>query len=114
MKSIIDHIALKVEDLKIAEEWYCNNLDAEVTFRDKKYTRLKVENTNIALIDKKYYPWEHIAILIENKEDLPHDLGKTIEHRDGTVGVYVKDPFGNYLEYIWYSEEQKKVFLDND
>ena len=111
MKSIIDHIAIKVDDLEAAEEWYCNNLRAEVTFRDEKYVRIKVENTNIALIDKKHYPWEHIAILIENKEDLPHKLGETIEHRDGTVGVYVKDPFGNYLEYIWYSEEQQKVFL---
>jgi len=113
MKSIIDHIAIKVDDLEVAEEWYCNNLAAEVTFRDEKYVRIKVENTNIALIDKKHYPWEHIAILVENKEELPHKLGETIEHRDGPVGVYVKDPFGNYLEYIWYSEEQKKVFLIN-
>ena len=111
MKSIIDHIAIKVDDLEAAEEWYCNNLSAEVTFKDEKYIRLKVENTNIALIDKKHYPWEHIAILVENKDELPHNLGETIEHRDGTVGVYVKDPFGNYLEYIWYSEELKKVFL---
>ena len=114
MKSIIDHIAIKVDDLEVAEEWYCNNLAAEVTFRDEKYVRIKVENTNIALIDKKHYPWEHIAILVENKEELPHKLGETIEHRHGTVGVYVKDPFGNYLEYIWYSEEQKKVFLTNE
>ena len=114
MKSIIDHIAIKVDDLEVAEEWYCNNLAAEVTFRDEKYVRIKVENTNIALIDKKHYPWEHIAILVENKEELPHKLGETIEHRDGTVGVYVKDPFGNYLEYIWYSEDLKKVFLNHD
>ena len=35
-------------------------------------------------------------------------------NRDGTTGVYVKDPFGNYLEYIWYSDDQKEVFLNND
>ena len=113
MSCTIDHIAVLVDDLKKAEEWYCDKLAAKVTFRDEKYIRIQVENTNIALIDKKHYPWEHIAILIENKEELPHNLGETIEHRDGTIGVYVKDPFGNYLEYIWYSEEQKKVFLDN-
>ena len=106
---IVDHIAIRVEDLEIAEKWYCDKLIAEVTFRDEKYTRIKVQNTNIALIDKKHYPWEHIAILVENQEDLPHDLGETIKHRDGTVGVYVKDPFGNYLEYIWYSDEQKGI-----
>ena len=85
-----------------------------VTFKDEKYTRIKLENTSLALIDKKHYPWEHVAVLVENKEDLPLEKGEVIKHRDGTIGVYVKDPFGNYLEYIWYSEEQKKVFLINE
>ena len=114
MKSLIDHIAIKVDDLESAEKWYCENLKGNVTFRDEKYIRIKVENTNIALIDKKYYPWQHIAILVENKDELPLEKGEVVKHRDGTIGVYVKDPFGNYLEYIWYSEEMKKVFLDND
>ena len=111
---IVDHIAIKVSDLKIAEEWYVNNLNAEVTYRDEKYLRLKVSNTNIALIDEKHYPWAHTGFLVDNYEDLPIEKGKVVEHRDGTVGVYVKDPFGNYLEYIWYSDNQKEVFLNND
>ena len=45
-------------------------------------------------------------------KDLPIEKGTVVEHRDGTIGVYVKDPFGNYLEYIWYSDEQKEVFVD--
>jgi extradiol dioxygenase family protein len=114
MTSIVDHIAILVDDLEIAEKWYIEHLQGKVTFRDDKYTRIKLANTNIALIDKKHYPREHVGVLIENKEDLPRDLGETIEHRDGTIGVYVKDPFGNYLEYIWYSDSQKKVFLTDD
>ena len=110
---IVDHIAIKVSDLKIAEEWYVNNLNAEVTYRDEKYLRLKVSNTNIALIDEKHYPWAHTGFLVDNYEDLPIEKGKVVEHRDGTVGVYVKDPFGNYLEYIWYSPEARKVFLND-
>ena len=39
------------------------------------------------------------------------NAGEMVKHRDGTIGVYVKDPFGNYLEYIWYSDQQKEVFL---
>ena len=89
-------------------------ISAKVTFRDEKYIRIKVENTNIALIDKKHYPWEHFAILVENMWIYRLKREKLVKHRDGTVGVYVKDPFGNYLEYIWYSEEQKKVFLINE
>ena len=107
---IIDHIGIRVDDLKEAERWYLERLKAEVTFRSDKYIRLKVGNTNIALIDKIYYPWPHVAILVEDKEDLPKQ-GYKVKHRDGTIGVYVEDPFGNYLEYIWYSQDQSETFL---
>jgi|TARA_R110002126_G_scaffold1579_8_gene9294 extradiol dioxygenase family protein len=109
-----DHIAILVDDLKIAEEWYTEHLKGTVTFRDSKYIRISIQNTNIALIDKKHYKHAHFAILIEEYNDLPLDKGEIVKHRDGTIGVYVKDPFGNYLEYIWYSDSQKKVFLNND
>jgi len=111
MNSRIDHIAVLVDDLDVAEEWYTQKLDGKVTFRDKKYTRIQVANTNIALIDRSHYSSAHFAILVDNVEDLPIDEGKVVRHRDGTIGVYVEDPFGNYLEYIWYSPEKKEVFL---
>ena len=107
---IIDHIAIKVSNLEAAEAWYLGHLSAEITFRDHKYIRLRVGNTNIALIDEAYYPWAHIGVLVENFEDLP-EFGQRVQHRDGTVGVYVKDPFGNYIEYIWYSQDQSETFL---
>ena len=110
----VDHIAILVDDLDKAESWYTEHLHGEVTFRDHKYVRILLQNTNIALIDKKYYPAAHFGILVEKKSDLPTEKGDVVYHRDGTIGVYVKDPFGNYLEYIWYSDEQKEVFLDND
>ena len=113
MNSTIDHIAILVDDLSVAEDWYMNKLDAKICYRDEKYIRLKLNNTFLALIDKKHYPHPHFAIIVDNIEDLPTELGNVVEHRDGTVGVYVKDPFGNYLEYIWYSDEQKEVFLDD-
>jgi extradiol dioxygenase family protein len=113
MKSKIDHIAILVDDLELAESWYTEKLKGEVSFRNGKYVRVKVQNTCIALVDKKHYPHAHFGILVENKEDLPLNEGTVAHHRDGTVGVYVKDPFGNYLEYIWYSDDQK-VFLSDD
>ena len=113
MMSVVDHIAILVDDLKAAEKWYTEKLAGKVTFRDLKYIRMTVSNTNIALIDKNDYPHAHVGILVKNKEDLPVDKGIVVKHRDGTIGVYVKDPFGNYLEYIWYSDDQKEVFLDN-
>jgi len=111
-KSCVDHIALRVSDLKEAEEWYTRQLNGKVTFRDPKYIRMRLSNTNIALIDEKHYPHQHFGVLVEKKENLDRHEGIRVEHRDGTTGVYVKDPFGNYLEYIWYSDNQKEVFLD--
>lgn len=112
IKDLVDHIAILVDDLEIAEEWYTEQLKAEISYKDYKYVRLKVHNTNIALINRQYYDYAHIGILVENKEDLPEN-GKVVHHRDGTIGCYVKDPFGNYLEYIWYSKDQKKIFTDD-
>ena len=111
--SKIDHVAILVDDLEVGEEWYLEHTEGIVTFRDEKYVRLSVDNINIALIDRKHYPHAHIAVLVKNIEDLPLDKGQVVKHRDGTIGVYVKDPFDNYLEYIWYSDDQKEVFLND-
>ena len=113
MKSQIDHIALLVDDLKSAERWYIEKLSAKIDYKDHKYVRLVLNNTILTLIDRKHYKHSHIGVLVENYEDLPLNLGEVTKHRDGSVGVYVKDPFGNYLEYIYYSDEQKKVFLND-
>ena len=107
----IDHIAIKVSNLEIAEDWYTKSLDAEVVYRDEKYIRLKCENTYIALIDEKHYPHNHVGFLVNDIKDLPAEHGEVVKHRDGTIGVYVKDPFENYIEYIWYSEEAREVFF---
>ena len=110
---MIDHIAVLVENLDISQKWYEKHCGAKLIFEDHKYKRMSMGNISIALIDKKHYEHAHFAILVENKQDLPTNKGKVVKHRDGTVGVYVKDPFGNYLEYIWYSDKQKKVFLND-
>lgn len=114
MKSKVDHIAVLVDDLKVAEKWYVEHLNAEIAFQDQYYTRIQLENTCLALIDRSHYPYAHTGILIKDIKDLPLEKGEVIKHRDGTIGVYVKDPFGNYLEYIWYSDQQKEVFLKDD
>ena len=107
---IIDHIAIKVTDLNKAKTWYLDHLKAEIAYEDHKYIRLKAENVNIALIDEQFYSHAHIGILVKDQNELP-DNGHRVEHRDGTIGVYVKDPFGNYIEYIWYSQDQSETFL---
>ena len=69
---------------------------------------MSFNNTTIALIDENRYPCNHIGILVENIKDLPSS-GRRVEHRDGTIGVYVEDPFGNVVEFIYYSKELKNA-----
>ena len=106
----VDHIAIRVSDLDKAQEWYEEFLGAKLQYKDQYYRRMLLNNTTLALIDENRYPSNHIGVLVEDFNQLPN-VGTRIEHRDGTVGVYVQDPFGHTVEYIWYSAETKNTFL---
>ena len=100
----IDHIAIKVSDIEAASEWYCKKLNSKVIYETDSYKQLQLENTIIALIDEKRYKYAHIGVLTTKKEDFPPE-GTIIEHRDGSLGCYITDPFGNCVEFIYYGEE---------
>ena len=104
----IDHIAVLVENLEVSQKWYEKNCGAELVFEDYKYKRMAMGNVTVALIDKKHYQYNHIGIACKKYADLPTDKGELVHHRDGTTGCYVKDPDGNVVEFIYYSDKMKK------
>tara|TARA_Y100001970_G_scaffold287188_1_gene411228 strand:- start:1898 stop:2215 length:318 start_codon:yes stop_codon:yes gene_type:complete len=99
-----------VSDLDVAQQWYEEMLGAKLQFKDRFYRRMLLNNTTLALIDENRYPSNHIGVLVENIDNLPN-VGTRIEHRDGTIGVYVEDPFGHVVEYIWYSPATKSNYI---
>ena len=108
VSSIIDHIAILVGDLNSSEEWYIKTLGGIVTHRQENYVRIKVQNTNIALLDRSFSSSKpHIAILCDEITDLPIS-GSKVSHRDGTTGIYLSDPDGNMIEFIYYSNNCNK------
>lgn len=108
MSSIVDHIAILVEDLNSSVEWYLKTLGGTVTHKQENYVRIKAQNTNIALLDKNFSSSKpHIAILCDKITDLPI-LGSKVSHRDGTTGVYLSDPDGNMIEFIHYGNNCNK------
>ena len=108
MSSVVDHVAIVVDDLEVSTKWYISKLNGVLTYRQENYHRIKVGNTNIALLDKNFKTSKpHIGILCRNMDDLPSE-GDKISHRDGTTGVYMKDPSGNYIEFIHYDEKCNK------
>ena len=109
----VDHIAIRVSDLDLAQTWYEEKLGAVLQFKDQFYRRMSLNNTTLALIDENRYPSNHIGVLVEDLAQLPN-VGTRIEHRDGTIGVYVEDPFGHVVEYIWYSPETKDLYIKDN
>jgi len=107
---IIDHIALRADDIHKVSKWYQDMIGAEVTHTDQHYIRLTTSNSTIAIIDKNKYPYNHIGILVDSMEELPSD-GTRVEHRDGTIGVYCQDPEGNCIEFIYYTKELRPRFV---
>ena len=107
---IIDHIAIRARNIHSLSKWYVEKTNAEIMHMDLYYVRLKLNNTTIAIIDEVKYPHNHIGVLVDSLEDLPSD-GTRVEHRDGTIGVYCEDPEGNFLEFIYYTEELRSQFL---
>ena len=56
---------------------------------------LAFDNVSLALVLPDQHP-AHIAVERENAET----HGTLTEHRDGSASVYVKDPWGNAIEYL--------------
>ena len=97
----VDHIAIKVPDVNEASEWYCEKLGSKVVYETDSYKKLKLDNTYLAIIDEKRYKHSHIGVFVEKTEDFPEN-GHIIHHRDGSIGCYLLDPYGNCLEFIYY------------
>lgn len=97
----LDHVAIKVSDIDTASKWYCDILGSKIIYETDSYKKIQLNNTILAIIDENRYKHSHIGILVNNLEEFPEN-GHIINHRDGSVGCYVLDPFGNCLEFIYY------------
>ncbi|MCG7895196.1 MAG: VOC family protein [Candidatus Thiodiazotropha taylori] len=91
----IDHIAVQVEDVKSAVDWYCNQFDVEVTYQDETWAMLKFDNISLAIVVPGQHP-PHFAVQNQQAEE----YGELTTHRDGTASIYINDPFGNAIEII--------------
>ena len=91
----LDHIAIPVQDIAAAVDWYKRKFRCQVTYQDDTWAILKFGNIKLALVIPSQHP-AHIAFVSPETEK--HGQLKT--HRDGTRSVYVKDPSGNSIEIM--------------
>ena len=97
----LDHVAINVKNIKRSIDWYKSNFECNILYEDETWGFIEVCGVRIALTINAQHP-PHIAFAVKKLEDLP---GKPISHRDGSVSCYVKDPDGNYLEYIYWPSD---------
>lgn len=93
----IDHIAIVVNNINRAIEWYTTYRDCEVKYKDNTYAILKFENIDLALVLPHEHP-PHIAF-----ED--SIVGGQV-HRDESKYLYDHDTFGNIIEKIEYKKNK--------
>ena len=91
----IHHIAIQVNDISNAVDWYQNRFDVTVSYQDETWAMLNFDNISLAIVISDEHP-PHFAIQSQRAEK----FGKLKLHRDGTESVYIKDPFDNSVEII--------------
>ena len=102
----IDHVAVPSTDIARGVAYYRDKFGAEVLYEDKTWAFLRMGDVKLALVTPGEHP-PHVALRVTEeqlREAAARDNFGVDEHRDGTKGVYLKDPDGNAVELICYPE----------
>lgn len=91
----LHHIAIQVDEIAAAVNWYKGNFRCEVTYQDETWAMLKFANVLMALVVPGQHP-PHVAFTSPHAEQ----FGDLRTHRDGTRSVYTSDPFNNVIEMM--------------
>jgi len=94
----LDHIAIVVKDISSSVNWYCENFNARINYKDDTWAKISVGDTTIAFVLEGMHP-PHFAFDMTGTTCTSE---KT--HRDGSRYEYIKDPDGNVVEKIWWPE----------
>ena len=89
----LHHVAIHVEDVKRAIEWYTKHFKCKISYQDHTWALLQFANTFLALVVPGEHP-PHLAFAMSNAQQ----FGTLVTHRDGTRSVYIKDSESNVVE----------------
>ena len=91
----LDHVAIPVQDVASAVDWYTRTFQCKVKYQDETWALLGFDNVSLALVIPSQHP-AHIGFVSPDAEK----YGALKTHRDGTRSCYVKDPAGNSVEIL--------------
>lgn len=91
----LHHIAISVDDIGKAVDWYTGTFRCEVSYQDDTWAMLRFANMELALVLPGQHP-PHLGLSTPRAEE----FGELKTHRDGTRSVYTSDPAGNVVELL--------------
>ena len=94
-RSKIDHIAIVVEHIPTAVQWYLAHFNCLVQWQDSSWAYLEFENCGLALVVDGTHP-SHFAVQVDGFSR----FGTPSMHRDGTRFLYLQDCDGNTVEML--------------
>ena len=99
-----DHVALRSENIERSIEWYQQHCDAKVLYQDETWGLIDANGGKIAFVISHQHP-PHVGICIDKLTRETRFAGKVFKkHRDGSSSCFVKDPDGNFVEFLLWDE----------
>ena len=105
---IFDHVALVSKNISDSIKWYVEKWNAEIIYQDETWGLIKVGESKIAFVSPHQHP-AHICFEVDEEfivKNLPEETFKG--HRDGSSSCYLRDPDGNFLEFLYWPAKQEK------
>jgi catechol 2,3-dioxygenase-like lactoylglutathione lyase family enzyme len=100
-----DHVAQQVPDIAAAVEWYQALIPGcAVIYQDQSWAFLDACGAKLAFVQADQHPG-HVAWRVPDEEldALAQRFGaKVSTHRDGSRGLYLEAPGGQWVEIISY------------
>jgi catechol 2,3-dioxygenase-like lactoylglutathione lyase family enzyme len=105
----INHVALEVGDLDEALEFYGRLFDLELRGRGPGMAFVELGDQFLALFEAEPLPRgdQHFGLVVDDREAVRHAMGKAgIAPLSPRRGLAFRDPWGNEVEIVQYSDIQ--------
>jgi catechol 2,3-dioxygenase-like lactoylglutathione lyase family enzyme len=101
-----DHVALISNNIKNSVNWYVENWGAEIIYLDETWGYISIGGSKIAFVTPQQHP-AHICFEIDHDFIDKKLCDKTFKgHRDGSSSCYLRDPDGNFLEFLYWPKTE--------
>jgi catechol 2,3-dioxygenase-like lactoylglutathione lyase family enzyme len=103
-----DHVAVISNDISTSVDWYVNKWDAKILYKDSTWGLIELNGTKIAFVTPSQHP-AHICFEVDDKFIMEHLKDNTFKgHRDGSTSCYVRDPDGNFIEFLYWPDNREE------